>query len=754
MLIREAVAALGYEEDDSQELCVSRFQNGRIEQRTLAQCGHRELGGLKDVYIRAGAFRPGSIKPDSTGSTRQNLARVYDLAFDFDLTDYTGMGRDGLLESSEHDLEMYLRGLLDDAGEVLGLCEIPVTTWVSTGYGLLALSRLAAPDQTRVDAAAALHAVLVARINEVHGSRLADPQVNDGGTRLIRLPGCVNTKGNTPRPCVILHDLDGDEPLHIDAFPLTSRPHMPPRRLIPEHAKGLDKETEDAIVLALTGEWAEGSRHGIALGIAGLLAKSAIPRTQTERIIERVTGDDPESRDRLRAVRTTYARIERGLEVKGYTHLKSFLSPDVLAYVDARLDTVRTTGRVLGEIEFMPETRELDALSQRVQFPPCPEEAFYGWFGRYRDLMKPTTEACDAYHLATALVYAGLLIGKRVGARQQRVLYPNLYVTLVGKTGLSRKDTAISLGNGFFTESHNPQRLVSVPFSTLRGVASSEGLVDYLIDAPRTLMVLSELSLLWGKARQQATMGILGQLTYLWDTPSSAARPIAGGAKTADNPFLSLLSATTPATLADEITGAEISSGFANRVLWVYGEASEEGLPDPPDPDRARGERLYDELREAIGLYAPGTILKKTVQARGGWDSWYHQNRGRGDLNPVEAEMAQRISANIHKIAGIYATSAGSEAIDDVQLGAATVFVEWCFASTRIQSQRWGWGEEARLGSDILDFLDGGPQSNLHIAEYLGRRVSATQIDRVLASQVKVGLLCICAPGIYRRVTK
>jgi hypothetical protein len=431
MLIREAVSQLGYDEDASQELCIARPFQGAMQQRTLAQCGDRELESLRDVYIATGAFRPGSIKPDSTGRTRENLVRVYDLPFDFDLTDYLGLARPEVLEASDEELSTYLSALADDAGEVLSLCGIPITTWVSTGYGLLALARLATPDQTRITDACSLHASLVDRINEVHGGRLADPGVKDAGTRLVRLPGCVNTKGATPRPCTILDHLSGDQPLHLDAFDITRRTPHPPRRIIPAHSAGLSKEQEEHVILAIGNDYVEGSRHGIALGVAGLLAKAGVPRIQAERIMGAAASGDVEHADRLRAVATTYARIERGLDVKGYTHLQAFLSPAVLAYVDAALDTVRVSKHINFDLIAEPQARD----AGRPALAPCPEEAFYGWFAAYREIMTPTTEACAAYHLGTALVYAGSLAGRRISTHLGRTLYPNLYLTLVGETG-------------------------------------------------------------------------------------------------------------------------------------------------------------------------------------------------------------------------------------------------------------------------------------------------------------------------------
>lgn len=89
MNIAQAVAVLGYEETESQHLCVARFPNGKYLHKTLAECGHLDMAGRGDIYLAAGAFRAGSLAGNE-GRTQENCVRVYDLAFDCDLSDYLG----------------------------------------------------------------------------------------------------------------------------------------------------------------------------------------------------------------------------------------------------------------------------------------------------------------------------------------------------------------------------------------------------------------------------------------------------------------------------------------------------------------------------------------------------------------------------------------------------------------------------------------------------------------------------------------
>lgn len=745
MNIGQAVQAIGREETHDDELAIARVHNGRMLHATLAECRDRPLERLRDVWIAAGTFRRGSIQTFA-GRTRENLSRVIDLSFDFDLTDFTGASKHDIHHASDADIAIYLRGMATDAEELLSLAGIPFTFSVGTGYGLLYVSRLCVPDQARLSDAQSLYAGLVDRINELHGGRIVDPQVKDAGTRLIRLPGCVNTKGPVPRPCMIIEER-GDL-LHLDDFEVTERVSVPPRRIIPAHGKELSEDDERDIILALNGEWVEGSRHGIALGIAGILAKSGVPEPQAIRIVQESSSGDTEVRDRLTAVATTYSRVGSGLDVRGYHALRDFLSPDALAFIDSKLSD-RYQTQSLGVIEF-PLTEEREARAPRQAFSACPEEAFYGWFGAYREIMKPTTEACDAFHLGTALAYAGSCVGRRVSTYLGAPLFPNLYLLLVGETGRSRKDTAMGRGNFFFTSSHNPSHLMMSPFHTLRGVTSGEGLIDYLAESPHTLLYLSELSTMVRRARRQGTLTLMPTLIELWDAPPRVDIPRAGKdtTKCVDEPFLSLLGATTPETLAEDMSGADIESGFANRMLWFFGQATG-ALDDPPPPDGQLCARLYGELRHAIETYRVGTVLTKDARAKEVWRAWYRAWHEMHHASQVSAQLAQRMGANIHKVALIYAISDGAREITDDHLSSAIALVEWAFENVSTQARRWGWDAEAKIASQIREALWCGPLSNRELFDVVGERVSPTVLFRTLDAMAKTGQVRMVAKGTF-----
>ena len=83
--------------------------------------------------------------------------------------------------------------------------------------------------------------------------------------------------------------------------------------------RGLGESQLSAAVELLKGFWVEGHRHRLALGIAGLLAKTGYSEESAAELVRRLAeaAGDEEAGDRLRAVSDTYRRLAAGEEVAG-----------------------------------------------------------------------------------------------------------------------------------------------------------------------------------------------------------------------------------------------------------------------------------------------------------------------------------------------------------------------------------------------------------------------------------------------------
>src|SRR5690606_39170619 len=197
-----------------------------------------------------------------------------------------------------------------------------------------------------------------------------------------------------------------------------------------------------------------------------------------------------------------------------------------------------------------------------------------GWIGEYVELMLPTTEAPASYHYGVGMTLVGATIGRRVGVSYgSDPLYANLYCLLIGRSGRSRKDTAIKRATRLVMEpvQLGPERIVDSGVRVSTDIGSAEGLIRILKDQPNTLLYLTEFARLLQQARRKGTQTILPVLIEAFDTPPVLENLNKADPLEARYPYLSVLSATQPEILAGLMADDDLHSGFANRWLYIVG---------------------------------------------------------------------------------------------------------------------------------------------------------------------------------------
>ena len=166
-----------------------------------------------------------------------------------------------------------------------------------------------------------------------------------------------------------------------------------------------------------------------------------------------------------------------------------------------------------------------------------------------------------------------------------RRLFPNFYICLVGRTAITRKDTARCRAQRLLNDLHSEENPENPQFQILPGIGSAEGLLDAL-GGERKVVVLSESELLslLAKARQEALSNLIPKLTSLFDCPDLETFKTRQRTVVCKEPFLSISSGTTLAWLQKALTEKDIYGGFANRFIFVYGNPKPP-LPFPPKVD-------------------------------------------------------------------------------------------------------------------------------------------------------------------------
>lgn len=751
MLIGEAAAAVGLVEPDGLDACIVVFRDGRPVNATLRDCADVDMDAYDDIYVAGGLFAEGTIER-RRGREFANLREIVWLQIDLDLTDWSDVPRPVLETFSDEELRDLWERQLIDCQEVFTHIGLPVQRIDYTGYGLCAYIYVAKHERGEVAALRDLHKAIVERINRVSGRTVADAQVVDAGTRITRLVPCPNTKGAQPRLARTVWRVPGETDIATLRRVVGDR-REPPRRMIPDHGKALSEDDEAAIVEAVRPSWAAGQRHRIALAIAGMCAKAGVPEEQAARIVDALVAGGEEPWDRARAVASSYARVRSGLDVRGFMSLRECLPVDAATFVDERLERVRraTVGRlrVGGKPIGGQRTPESGQGESTAEYDAPPALAFHGIARRYVDLMAPTTEAPDAFHLGAFLTLVGSMIGRRVRMRYSGdPLYANLYTVLIGVSGSSRKDTAIKRALAL-PQLQVPPRIVAVPFAVARDVSSGEGLVTMLKEYPHTLLYLTELSALIKNARRKSTTTILDRLIEAWDTPHVLQNLNKQTPTTAINPYLSIIAATQPKRLAAEMTDEDIHSGFAGRWLYIVG-TGKTPMADPPQVDPAIGWRLYLDIHDAIHHYADGAELALDATARERWHVWYErEGRGHG-LDEEQDTMRIRHAVLMRKVALIYAVTDSADAIEDRHLAAAMALIEWMWKHVKAMLREWGIGIESQIEVRVVNALrkhGALPKRRIQMVT-ASRRWSAKDFAMVLRAMLENGQVIADPTGL------
>lgn len=763
----EAVAAIGAAELETEDrrICVVHKNGAGWRHQSLAEIGDDEVPD--DCYLASGLFPPERIGVPG-GRTRENVARILWLPFDFDLAPYLGLPKEDLWTYPQAALDIHLASLRADVEGIFATLGLPIHRLDATGYGLAAYVYLPDHQPAAVPEIQALHARIVDRINLLAGGSqpLADPAVKDAGSRIMRLPPTRNTKGAIPRQSATVSFRPGvvnqGQLLHA-AGPIVNR-HA---REIPFLGAAFTAGAVDQIVEAMAPHWTSGRRHRLALLLAAMLAKAYVPEEQAAAIVEALcvrTGDD-EAFDRLTAVRTTYARMRSGMAVRGFFAAVDELPAPLVGWLDATLDKVRqaTTlritvngaapsgGRKSGGKTDEPKPRP---SSDALGFTPAsiPAACLRGWIGEYVNLMTPLCEAAPIYHLASALAIVGSTFGRDVHARyvNKSVFAANFYL-LVGAAGTSRKDTAIELMLDAPNWRQPGSTTLNVsPFSVVTDVASGQALVKTLAEQPNVMFYVTEYSRLVNNMNVQNS-SLRSLLINAWNMPPMIANNSLGNPLVAKLPCLVVIAAVQPGVLADVMTKTDIEQGYANRWLLFPGIGHGE-IPEPDNLDMTVAVALYRRLLTARSGYAGaegGTRLELTDEAKRRWVDWYGHDRRRAAASDEEKSMASRLGVHIRKVALAYAASEGSVVITAEHLDAAIELVEWCWQHTKQLMRTWGVGVFSELETRIERALEAGPMKRRDLQNATrSRRWSAIEFKQVLAAMIANEQVVVDAFGL------
>ena len=499
-----------------------------------------------------------------------------------------------------------------------------------------------------------------------------------------------------------------------------------------------------AAAALLARHWPEkGGRHEAALALAGGL-RHAWTEQQAARFVEAVAmaAGDPEVRDRVAAVATTYEH-EADDAITGWKRLSERIGEDV----------VRQAREWLG-IQARPAlvVEHTSAIAEPEWPSPPSDEAFYGLAGDYVRLVDPHTESDPVAVLVQMLVFFGNVVGRNRYCRAEADFhFPNLFAVLVGQTAKGRKGTSVGHVRRLFA-SVDPEWARTRVKS---GSSSGEGYIWNVRDAvtkqadgkektvdegetdKRLLVMESEFAtILRNVARTGNILSAIirdawdrGNLNTLVSGRNQA--PVA-----ATDAHISIVGHITADELKRNLTETEAANGFGNRFLWICVRRSKY-LPDGGSLQDSDLDPIRERLLRAVEFARkPGLVARNDTAAQM-WRAAYRKLEA--DHPGMMGAMTSRAGAQVLRLSLIYALMDCSDTIQQEHLLAAFALWEYVEGSARYL---FGAATGDPVADTILRGLRGSPEglNRTEIHTLLGRNQTAARIEVALELLTSYGL--------------
>lgn len=762
--IGETFDALGYTLATDETVAIVTMRDGITVQRALDAVQDEPIE--PNTYYSTGAFAKGTTFRRKGDRSLANCQRILAFPFDFDLKDFLGVDKTDLYDLSDDELMVYIEHLRRAVEEVFARIGLPIHRLDYTGYGVSAHVTIPRHDVDHVRPLKGLHSGIVKKINGLFGGTFADPSVSDAGPRIMRLPGCLNIgtcEDGTPAPARQSRTLaiaDGrvtEATLRAaaDTIAWQGQPQA-----IPEAGEGLTEDEARTVIDAYRPHHQLGQKHFMALGIAGQLGKARVPEAQATAIVRTIAADDRKPWDREACVRDTYAKLRAGVEVSGFYRLREIVPDNDLEHVDTILAAFRQ--RHEPRITLISDhQRKDDADPVRLFNPPLPpRDAFYGWHGRYLDLVYHTTGASIAFHLAASTTLQAALMGRRVATiyAGDRI-YPCQYTTVVGPTGSSYKDTAykrtMQMIEAAQMEAGLSRTLTSTPFSQVSDIASREALIARMARNSNLYMFLSEITTVLKNAQRDTTSTLLDALINIWDSPATIQNnSIAAtqeGTNIAHEPTLNLYGGIQPARMAEQMTETMMTSGLGNRLAIFMGNGRGK-LPRTPRIDPRGASDLYVELQQAIRSYPDGIELELTDRAGARWDDWFLAIADEED--ETAADMKVRYPVMVQKWALLFAVTDQADAIDTPHIDAAIALGDWMWRCVEQFLPTWGTSTERKIEERVMAVLkQREPIERRILAQYVRGKWTSREVATVLKALRDTGQITYSTDNRYVSTT-
>lgn len=232
------------------------------------------------------------------------------------------------------------------------------------------------------------------------------------------------------------------------------------------------------------------------------------------------------------------------------------------------------------------------------------------------------SESPEEYHLWTAVsVIAGALKRQVFFDMGYFLLYPNMYIVLVGPAGRCKKSTSMRIGRDVLKGTPGTKFTAD---STTR-----EKLIINLSQAHKDgASAMTAHSTEFATMLTSSGMDMVVFLTDIFDCPPVWEHDTkSGGKNTIKGPYLNLLGATTPDWISRAMPLDTIGVGLTSRIIFVHHDTPREAdaIPKLTDAQKALSQLLVTDLIAISTLSGEFKLTDKSYEM---YNNWYRARVG------------------------------------------------------------------------------------------------------------------------------
>lgn len=249
------------------------------------------------------------------------------------------------------------------------------------------------------------------------------------------------------------------------------------------------------------------------------------------------------------------------------------------------------------------------------------------WLDSYLTLLE-NTEPARIFDVWVGYSVIAAALRRKVSLQLGRLIYyPNIYVVLVADPGVARKTQAIKYGVSFLNTI--PDIRLSADSATKEAMTDDielSGLDELMVDGTTlrhsSLNIISkEFESFLGQKKENTRM--LTALTDLFDCPDDwSSRTRHSGSSKIIRPWLNLLAATTPDSLASSLPASAVGGGLTSRIMFVWADKKKKSVAIPfmTEDELKLKEKLEKDLYQISRISGEYIMTNDCIKK---WVEWY-----------------------------------------------------------------------------------------------------------------------------------